>query len=81
MAYRRNDNMAKDAVASIDQVEAGLSTNITIPEHSCPICGKAMKDNNSREDLEAGRDLRICSNRACRAKADWTSGVGVMLSA
>ena len=72
--------MAKDKVSSTDQVEAGIVTKVVLPEHPCPLCGKAMKDNNTQEDVEAGKNLRICSARPCRAKADWTSGTGVLLN-
>ncbi len=70
----------KDMVANTDFVDAGLSTEVVAPEHPCPTCGAAMKDARTDEDKEAGRDVRICSSRACRAKADWTSGSAVLLN-
>jgi len=72
--------MAKDKVASTDQDEVGLITRDSAPDHPCPICGKGMKDANTQEDVEAGRNMRICSSRLCRAKANWTSGIGVLLN-
>lgn len=72
--------MAQDKVSSTDHVEAGVSTEVIAPEHPCPVCSKAMKDNNSYEDRKAGRHMRICSVEACRAKADWTSGSAVLLN-
>lgn len=47
------------------------------PEHPCPQCGKAMKDANTVETKEAGLDLRICSSRICRARAEWSTGKAV----
>jgi hypothetical protein len=70
----------KDKVSSTDHVDADLPTEVTPPEHPCPVCGKAMKDANTDESKEAGKDLRICSSRPCRAKADWSSGTGVLLN-
>jgi hypothetical protein len=70
----------KDNFSSTDHVDAGLSTEEVVPEHPCPICGRAMKDNNTDEEREAGKNMRICSSGTCRAKADWTSGVGVLLN-
>lgn len=72
--------MAKDKVSSTDQVEAGIVTKVVPPEHPCPICGTAMKNANTVDDRKAGRSLRTCANRDCRAKADWTSGKGVLLN-
>jgi len=68
----------KDKVSSTDYVEAGLAEAST-PEHACPTCGKAMKDANTRETKEAGKNLRICSSRSCRAVADWASGKGILI--
>ena len=72
--------MADDKCSSIDHVEAGISTVATAPEHPCPLCGKAMKDASTEESLKAGQQLRICSSPACRAKADWSSGSGVLIN-
>lgn len=63
----------KDKVSPTDHVEAGIATEATTPAHACPVCGKAMKDANTDSTKEAGQDVRICSNRVCRAKADWSS--------
>lgn len=72
----------KDGVSSTDHVEAGVATQVVPPEYPCPIpgCGKPMKDNSSDESKEAGRQPRICSNRNCRARADWASGTPVLES-
>lgn len=72
--------MSKDKVSSTDYVDADMPTQATAPEHPCPVCGFAMKDASSDEDKEAGREIRICSSRPCRAKADWTSGSAVLLN-
>lgn len=64
----------KDNVSSTDHVTADMPTEAVAPEHACPKCGKAMKDANTKESKEAGQDLRICSNRACRHKMDWAAG-------
>jgi len=72
--------MADDKVSTRDHVEAGIATEAVAPEHPCPVCGKGMKDNNTKESKDAGQDLRICSSRPCRAKADWASGVAVLLN-
>lgn len=69
----------QDKASATDYVEAGLSSVAVAPQHGCPTCGKAMKDANTEDSREAGQDLRICSNRACRAKADWASGFAVLL--
>lgn len=63
----------KDNVSSTDHVTADMPTESVAPEHGCPKCGKAMKDNNTDESKEAGQDLRICSNRACRHQMDWAA--------
>lgn len=68
--------MAKDDIGSTDHVEVGLSTDVTPPEFPCPRCGGPSKDNSSIDELRAGKKLRICANRSCRAKTDWTSGDG-----
>jgi len=70
----------KDKVAATDYVEAGIHTKAVDPSHPCPLCGKAMKDNNTDETKEAGEDHRICSDRNCRAKAEWSTGKGVLLN-
>lgn len=74
----------KDSASATDHVEAGLSTSVVAPEHPCPSCGKAMKDARSKEDREAGLDIRICSVKTCetngqRTQADWTSGSAVLM--
>lgn len=74
----------KDSASATDHVEAGLSTNVVAPEHPCPSCGKAMKDHRTKEDRDAGLDIRICSDKSCetngqRTQADWTSGSPVVL--
>lgn len=71
-----NDKLA----APTDFVDAGLSQEVVPPEYPCPRCGRPMKDNNTDESKEAGKNLRICSNRNCRAQADWASGSPVLLT-
>jgi hypothetical protein len=71
--------MADDKLSSTDIVHAGLSTDVVPPQYPCPACGKATKDNNTREMLSEGKHVRICSVEACRAQADWASGSGVLL--
>lgn len=63
-----------DSVGTSDKVMAGISTEVTTPEFPCPECGKATKDNNTIESHEAGLNLRICSSKSCRYKADWSTG-------
>lgn len=70
----------KDKVSATDYVEAGIHTVATDPTHACPVCQKAMKDHNTDETKEQGKDIRICSNRQCRAQADWASGSAVLLN-
>lgn len=73
--------MSDDKIsAPTDYVDAGLSTEAVPAEHPCPKCGKAMKDANTDETKEAGQDIRICSSRPCRTKADWASGKAVQAS-
>jgi predicted RNA-binding Zn-ribbon protein involved in translation (DUF1610 family) len=66
-------------VSSTDHVEAGLATEAVNPSFPCPKCGKETKDHNTKEDKEAGKQLRICSDRNCkvsdeRTVADWSTG-------
>jgi len=70
----------KDKVSSTDYVEADLPTEVVAPKYPCPVCGKEMKDASTEDDKEAGKSIRICSSRPCRAKADWTSGSAVLLN-
>ena len=70
----------KDKVSSTDHVQAQLSTEVVAPNYPCPLCGKETKDNNTEESREAGQDLRICSNRACRSHTDWASGRGALFN-
>lgn len=55
--------------------------DVLVDPHSCPMCGKASKDNNTTESVEAGQDLRICASRLCRyrfdAKDEGANGVRV----
>jgi hypothetical protein len=44
-----------------------------------------MKDHRSKEDRDAGLDIRICSDKSCetngqRTQANWTSGSAVLMS-
>jgi len=70
--------MKPDHTSATDAVFAGLSTEVTLPEFPCPKCSKAMKDNNTREMLVEGKNMRICSDPACRAQADWSTGAGIL---
>lgn len=67
-----------DKLAHTDTIEAGITTDAVPPEYPCPICSKATKDNNTDEDREAGKNIRICSNRNCRARVDWSSNEPVL---
>lgn len=71
----------------VAQLEADAAPDLTLewqptpppfgPEHPCPECGKEMKDDNTHESKAAGLDVRICSSKACRARADWATGKAV----
>lgn len=63
-----------DKVGTTDHVAATLETEAVEPDYACPECGKAMKDANTRASKRANLDLRICSNKDCRWKADWSTG-------
>lgn len=65
----------KDNVGTKDIVTAGISTEVIPIKHPCLYCGSPMKDANSKATRKAGLDVRICSSRCCRAKADWSTGV------
>jgi predicted RNA-binding Zn-ribbon protein involved in translation (DUF1610 family) len=63
-----------DKIGTSDHVAATLDTEATTPEHPCPECGKAMKDANTQTTKRVRLDVRICSNKNCRWKADWSTG-------
>lgn len=63
-----------DKIGTADHVAATLETEVTPPTYACPECGKAMKDANTQTTKRVGLDVRICSNKNCRWKADWSTG-------
>jgi hypothetical protein len=72
--------MAQDKASATDHVEAGLSTEVVAPKHPCPVCSKATVDDATFQDTLDHKAIRICSEPACRARADWTSGTPVLLN-
>jgi len=68
----------KDKLGAQDAVDAGLTTEVTLPEFPCPKCGIGMVDHRTHEEFRARIDIKICYSDKCRAIADWTSGSPVM---
>ena len=69
-----------DNIGSKDQTIASIDTEVVACEHPCPECGKAMKDANNPTTRRVGLDVRVCSNRNCRWKADWSTGKPVIFT-